>query len=209
MPAEHRAVLLLLGLAVAGHGIRHFLTRPDDAPGDIQILAAGPPGSPGAHRDSVVRHAKPLAPGERIDADRAPAVELERLPGVGPGLARKIVADREARGAFGSLQGLDRVPGIGAALLGRLKDAVAFSGNGGSETNGSAPPGPTPPAIVNVNSAGPEELQRLPGIGPAKARAIVAYREAHGPFATLDSLLQVPGIGPSILIGINGLAETR
>ena len=209
MPAEHRAVLLLIGLAVAGHGVRLLATRPGDAPGAVTLLAASPGGA-GAHRDSVVRRARPLARGERIDVDRASAAELDRLPGVGMGLARRIVADRQEHGAFGSLQGLDRVPGVGPGLLADLEESVIFSGRPAVAGTPSGPvPAPPAPALVNLNAAPREALLRLPGIGPAKADAIVAYREAHGPFASLQAVLQVPGIGPGILASIKGLAEVQ
>ncbi len=52
---------------------------------------------------------------------------------------------------------------------------------------------------LNVNTAAAAELALLPGIGPAKAGAIVAHREEHGPFAAAEDLLAVPGIGPKIL----------
>ena len=48
--------------------------------------------------------------------------------------------------------------------------------------------------VVNLNEASPEELARLPGIGPAKARAIVEHRTAH-PFHRVDELTRVKGIG--------------
>jgi competence protein ComEA len=49
---------------------------------------------------------------------------------------------------------------------------------------------------VALNSAGAEELQRLPGIGPAMAERILTYRKEIGGFRTLDELMDVPGIGP-------------
>jgi competence protein ComEA len=52
---------------------------------------------------------------------------------------------------------------------------------------------------VDINSASAPELERLPGIGPALAEAIVEYRESHGLFQTVDDLLDVPGIGPAKL----------
>jgi competence protein ComEA len=55
-----------------------------------------------------------------LNVNRATAVELEALPGVGPSLARRIVADREAQGPFATVAALDRVPGIGPALVARL-----------------------------------------------------------------------------------------
>ncbi|QJI28201.1 ComEA family DNA-binding protein [Pseudomonas sp. ADAK18] len=53
---------------------------------------------------------------------------------------------------------------------------------------------------VNLNSADAETLRRdLFGIGAAKARAIIAYRESNGPFTAVDELLEVKGIGKSLL----------
>ncbi|PZP21965.1 ComEA family DNA-binding protein [Pseudomonas kuykendallii] len=55
-------------------------------------------------------------------------------------------------------------------------------------------------ASVNLNTADAETLQReLSGIGLVKAKAIVEYREAHGPFASVDELLEVKGIGAATL----------
>jgi competence protein ComEA len=52
---------------------------------------------------------------------------------------------------------------------------------------------------VDVNTAGPDELDTLPGVGPATAAAIIEYREAHGPFVSVDDLIDVPGIGEAKL----------
>ena len=52
----------------------------------------------------------------------------------------------------------------------------------------------TEPLMVNINTADLAELEKLPGIGPAKAQAILAYRKAHGPFSNTEELMQVPGI---------------
>lgn len=53
---------------------------------------------------------------------------------------------------------------------------------------------------VDVNTASAEQLsESLQGVGPQKAAAIVAYREQHGPFRSLDDLTKVKGIGASLL----------
>ena len=61
-------------------------------------------------------------------------------------------------------------------------------------SDGSATSGP-----VDINSATTEQLDALPGIGPATAAAIVSYREENGRFARAEDLLGVPGIGPAKL----------
>lgn len=54
-------------------------------------------------------------------------------------------------------------------------------------------------AAVNINTATAQELDTLPGIGPAKAQAIVEYRTQHGPFKSVDELDKVKGFGPALL----------
>ncbi len=58
---------------------------------------------------------------------------------------------------------------------------------------------PSGGVVVAINSATVDELDDLPGVGPSLAAAIIAYREANGPFANLEALDQVEGIGPSLL----------
>ena len=52
-------------------------------------------------------------------------------------------------------------------------------------------------AVVSLNRAGVVDLEALPGVGPKTAAAIVAYRQAHGPFHAVDDLVAVRGIGPA------------
>ena len=53
-------------------------------------------------------------------------------------------------------------------------------------------------AAVNINTASQSELETLPGVGPAKAKAIVEYRKQHGNFKSVEELKNVKGIGESI-----------
>lgn len=53
--------------------------------------------------------------------------------------------------------------------------------------------------VVNVNTATAEQLQLLPGIGPALAKRIIEFREANGPFEKVDELVAVRGIGEKSL----------
>lgn len=60
---------------------------------------------------------------------------------------------------------------------------------------------------VDINTASPDELEALPGIGPRLAGEIVRERERNGPFASLEDLARVPGISSSIIDKLQGLAR--
>lgn len=93
--------------------------------GGVPVLA--PEGRAGGRAS----RASPLAPppSSPIDLDVATAREIEALPRIGAVLARRIVADRAERGPFGSLEGLQRVRGVGPAMARVLASHVTFSGN--------------------------------------------------------------------------------
>lgn len=213
----------LLVLAAAGHGVRLLLVAPGAAPGAIEIVGAVPADALLARRDSLLTLSRPLQQGERINLDRARAEEIARLPGVGMGLAKRIVAERGSGGPFGSLEGLDRVRGIGPALLRKIEGGVEFesgsagpgpsgesgkSARSGNEGNRAKPPIspvpsasqappvlPVPPDLLEILNRGDvHALDRLPGIGPARARRIVAFRDSAGSFTSIRDLERVPGL---------------
>ena len=59
--------------------------------------------------------------------------------------------------------------------------------------------------LIDLNAATQPQLETLPGIGPARARAIIAYREQNGPFIAIDEITAVSGIGQGILDSLQGL----
>lgn len=63
--------------------------------------------------------------------------------------------------------------------------------------------------LIDVNQAGWVDWMQLEGVGPALASRIVADRQVHGPFATIDDLQRVPGIGPATLDRIRGSLRIR
>ncbi|MEW5763126.1 MAG: ComEA family DNA-binding protein [Bacillota bacterium] len=69
--------------------------------------------------------------------------------------------------------------------------------------------GATGDTRININTADAAELDRLPGIGPALAERIVRYREENGPFASVDDLLNVSGIGEKKLEGLRDYATVN
>ncbi len=75
---------------------------------------------------------------------------------------------------------------------------------GGNEANGAAIGG----VVLDVNTATADELDELPGVGPATASAIVTERDRNGPFVSIDDLERVPGIGPAKLAAMRDLVTT-
>jgi competence ComEA-like helix-hairpin-helix protein len=212
---ERRAVLALTLLAVAG-GVVRVVRQPGEPPGSA-VFAPDLLGGDLARQEALSRRAAalalPLQPGERVDVDRADAAELDRLPRVGRELARRIVEEREARGPFGRLEGLRRVPGVGTAMLQALARSATFSGvarvgadapaqdRGARAVVGAAQsaPGACGPGPVALNEATAAQLDCLPGVGPALASRILADRRLHGPFGRVEDLDRVPGIGKRLV----------
>ncbi len=94
----------------------------------------------------------------------------------------------------------ERPPPTTAASRGRS----GGTGGGGSKASAgdTSPTRTTLPLIIDINRANADELDRLPGIGPKTAKAIVEHRTRNGPFASVDDLLAVRGIGPATLAEI-------
>lgn len=197
-PRERRALLAVLALAGGGHLVRG-LEGPGAGGAAVELLDPAAAADPLAHLARIDSLARPLGPGERIDADHATAEQLTRLPGVGPALARRIVADRESAGVFGGIAALGRVRGVGPATLERLAPRLTFGGRPAEATRSAHA------STISVNRAGQEELERLPGIGAVKAAAIIAFRDSAGPFRHAEDLRRVPGMSGTLVARLTGL----
>ena len=211
--ARHRvgalvAVLLLgLGAVVAGwvllrepelpptEELLPYAPTGDDAAGPGGPAAAATPTTTTTEAASIVVHAAgavavpgihSLPPGSRVSdllvaaGGPAPDADLDRVNLAAP------VADGE-RVWF---------PRVGEEL-----EPPVAAGSGG----GASPGGTGPPAPVDLNVATAEELDALPGIGPATAAAILEHRSSQGPFASVEDLLDVPGIGEAKLAQLRDL----
>ena len=202
------AALVLVGVSL----VTRTLLAPD--PGRVEGLdaidsetdLAGIEGEVVAALAREQRAQTPLADGERIDVNRAPADELRRLPGVGPSLAAALIEERQ-RAPFLDPADLERVRGVGEVTAGRLASHVRFEP--GAPHSAPAPPSaratPTaagcPPggARIDLNRAARAQLEGLSGIGPALAARIIEDRSAHGPFETPEAVTRVRGIGAGSL----------
>lgn len=180
---------------------------PTATPSEIWVHISGRVANPGLY---------PMQPGQRV------ADVVLRAGGVLPdgdlsglNLARRLTDEAQyhipALGAANS--GVPAAaPGNAAGYSGNAASSnpppvrPADSGNpapssgGGVSGGGASSGGP-----VNLNRAGAAELETLPGIGPVLAAAILRYRQDNGPFQTIESLENVPGIGPKTLQNLRPL----
>ncbi len=122
--------------------------------------------------------------------------ELITIPGIGEKRAADIIAYRQNHG-FTNKTDLINIKGIGNATY--FKIEPYFQNLGNSEIAVEISQTNLTEQKININSASPEELTQLPGIGPAKAKRIITLRKELGYFSHKDELLQVKGIGPKTL----------
>ena len=135
-PAERKALLffsIVLVLGASGRAIRALHgSSPADAQArsalQSQIKAADSARKSGLRKSKRDKAKKrPPPPKGPVDLDIAPVEDIVALRHVGPALAKRIVADRDSFGPFGSLEGLRRVKGIGPSMVEKLDSAVTFS----------------------------------------------------------------------------------
>lgn len=193
--------------------------------------ATGPPsataesGASGAEAEHSASSADGPAPGAASGdptssvADAASAGVVVHAAGavVAPGVYRLTSPARIqdvvlAAGGLAPDADVDRVNLAAAVADGdrvyvpRIGQEVPVVAGGGTGATGSTAAGadePIPP--VDLNSADVDALDALPGVGPATATAIVAYREEHGPFGSVEELLEVRGIGEAKLDALRDL----
>lgn len=119
-----------------------------------------------------------LEQGSRVrDAVEAAGGLAEDADAAGVNQAAKLVDGQQVR-----------IPHVGEVVT---QDASVGSGSDLASNGASS----AASSVVNINTAGVEELDELPGVGPATAQAIVEDREANGPFSSIEDLMRVSGIG--------------
>ncbi|WP_142390036.1 ComEA family DNA-binding protein, partial [Mycobacterium sp. shizuoka-1] len=139
-----------------------------------------------------------LAPDARIaDAVAAAGGAIEGAATLGLNLARHLTDGEQVVVGIGTPAG--QPPVLGSSVTGGPPGAPAAPATSG------APGAPEQP--VDLNTATVEQLDALPGVGPVTAAAIVAWRDAHGKFGSVDQLGEVDGIGPARLAKLRALVR--
>jgi competence protein ComEA len=145
-PSERHALIFFAAVALLGAAVRFHQATAARPPGPAsqaalaqqmsqvdEARAKRATGRSPRERRLRVSQSPPIPsiasiPSTPLDLDTAPAESLDRLPRIGPALARRIVADRDSLGPFGSLEGFQRVKGVGPAMARTLAPYVTFSG---------------------------------------------------------------------------------
>lgn len=141
------------------------------------------------------------------DVNTADAEDLQRIKTIGTVKALAVIDYRNENGPFQSLSELTNVKGIGQATLTNFREAgFCVRDQTTTDENSESPTEISTNSLPfndqncnNINTANASDLQRVRGIGSAKALAIIEYRSQHGPFQSLDHLVRVSGIGPTVL----------
>ena len=178
------------------------------APGPADPAATGPPDPAdpaGAPAGRIVVHVvgAVVSPGVVVLADGARVADA--IAAAGGAASDADTEQLNLARVLGDGEQV-RVPHAGEQLAapdpGPSPPGASGGGAAAGSSSGSMPGG----GVVNINTAGASELEALPGIGPALAARIVEYRDGHGPFASVDDLTDVPGIGPAKLEALRSQA---
>ena len=150
-PNERKGLLFLALVALSGTGVRMWRARtppPTAAESealDRQLTRVDSARSAKRSRETRARGkraavAAAVADSQPVEINTAPAHRIEALPGIGPALAKRIVAHRDSAGSFGDLAALCEVRGIGPALAERLRPLVTFDGRSSPVSDGCDSP---------------------------------------------------------------------
>jgi competence protein ComEA len=142
-----------------------------------------------------------LAPGARIaDALQAAGGVMDGADTIGLNMARQVGDGEQI------VVGLAPPSGQPTTLGSSISTGTAGPASGPAGTSGTSG-APKTPQVLDLNAATVEQLDALPGVGPVTAAAIVAWRQAHGRFTSVDQLADVDGIGPARLDKLRALVR--
>ncbi len=119
---------------------------------------------------------RPKTCGE-LEINSSDSIGWESLPGIGPVLASRILKFRQRLGGFASVDQVRETFGLPDSTFQKIKPCLILA---------------VAPKKLSINALGEEELRAHPYVGYKPAKTIVAYRQHHGPFRSLEDLLPIP-----------------
>ncbi len=129
--------------------------------------------------------ARPVRKPLKVDINKATAETFQRLYGIGPAYSARIVKFREALGGFSDIKQVSEVYGLPDSTFQAVRPNLEIS-----------------PAILhklNINTASKDELSFHPYLHWKQAKIIIAYREMHGPFGSLEDLKKIHGLEADLI----------
>lgn len=204
--------LVAIGVALALAAACWWVIRSDPTPQPVAPLASAEPLT--SLSASPSQAATPQVLATPSGSAGTVTVDVEgkvRRPGIAvlPDGSRVIDAIKAAGGAprRRDLAGLNLAAVLTDGqqiVVGASPPAPGQPTSSGSTASGSDPPA-TPGTLVDLNTAGLDELDTLPGVGPVTAQSILDWRDENGGFTSVDELLEVDGIGPVTLAKLTPL----
>lgn len=160
-------VTAVLGVMLALGGVAFGADASSQTQGSSQSMEQG--GAMGSSGQAMTQGL------EKLSVNIASVEDLQRVPGLDEATARNIVDYRKANGPFASIDDLTKVQGIDSKeKLDPLRKHLS--------------------AKLDLNVASSDQLGKVPGVDQSLAQNIIQYREANGPFSSIDDLGRVQGI---------------
>lgn len=143
--------------------------------------------NPAYVKDKSIHHISPqrVFPLVVVNINSADSADWEALPGIDPRLAQRIIRYREALGGFSHTDQVAETYGLQDSVFRKIKDRLVWES--------------ADLRWIPINRASFEELSAHPYISPSLARRLLAYREVHGAFQTLEDLRKIAGLDDNLL----------
>lgn len=167
---------------------------------------------------------------KKVELNLASVQDLERLPTVGPALARAVIDYRNQQGGFKKVDELLNVPGFGKGRYKKVWDLLYIDGKKGippaelfkskinRKTKTPAKPSKHQPVqkeetlegkLIDINKASLNQLMSLPRVGKKLAARIIQHRETYGPFLVKEELFEIEGMSQNLFEKIEPYIEVK
>lgn len=224
MTKTEKSILLSLLFFLLAGSLLYFYRQQSEKV-ELQVLSEK---KPNPEKKSTL-DAISLEP-KKVDLNLASAQDLERLPAVGPALARTVIDYRNQQGGFKKVEEILNVPGFGKGRYKKVWELLYIDGKKGVHPSQLFKPEiirrtkktekiKHQPADqeeetfegkrIDINQASLEQLMSLPRIGKKLAARIIQYRQTYGPFMVKEELFEIEGMTQNLFEKIEPYIEVK